>query len=72
MAEPTNEEGFESAASRLDRAVSRLEASVRTLNGRVRAHARIEMDTQKLMSERARLAGEDLLRPGRHVRVRMG
>lgn len=38
--------------------MSRLEASVRSLNGRVRAHARIEADTQKLLGERARLQGE--------------
>jgi hypothetical protein len=31
---------------------------VRSLNGRVRAHARIEADTQKLMAERGRLAAE--------------
>ncbi|HZY69063.1 MAG TPA: DUF4164 family protein [Devosia sp.] len=49
---------YEAAAERLDRALARLEASVRSLNGRVRAHARIEADTQKLLAERARLAGE--------------
>ncbi|MBL8599722.1 MAG: DUF4164 family protein [Devosia sp.] len=46
------------AAERLDRALARLEASVRSLNGRVRAHARIEADTQKLIAERARFASE--------------
>lgn len=58
MVEPNAEDGYEAAASRLDRAFSRLEASVRSLNGRIRAHARIEADTQKLVSERARLATE--------------
>ena len=58
MAEPTADEGFEGTAARFERAVSRLEASVRALNGRVRTHARIELDTQKLVNERARLAAE--------------
>lgn len=60
--EPTaadpGEESYEAAALRLDRAFSRLEASVRSLNGRMRAHARIEADTAKLVNERARLAAE--------------
>ena len=46
-----NEVSYETAAERLDRALARLEASVRSLNGRVRAHARIEADTQKLIAE---------------------
>lgn len=58
MAETTEEQGYAGAAARLDRALSRLEASVRTLNGRVRAHARIELDTQKLVNERGKLAAE--------------
>lgn len=58
MAEPNVEDGFEAAAARLDRAFSRLEASVRSLNGRMRAHSRIEADTQKLVNERAKLAAE--------------
>ena len=58
MAEPTAEEGYEAAATRLDRAFTRLEASVRSLNGRLRAHARIEADTTKLLNERAKLANE--------------
>jgi hypothetical protein len=49
---------YDVAAERLDRALSRLEASVRSLNGRVRAHARIEADTQKLIAERARFAAD--------------
>jgi hypothetical protein len=52
------EVSYEAAAERLDRALSRLEASVRSLNGRVRAHARIEADTQKLMAERAKFASD--------------
>ena len=58
MSDQTAEDGYEAAAARLDRAFSRLEASVRSLNGRMRAHARIEADTAKLVNERARLAGE--------------
>ena len=49
---------YEAAAERLDRAFQRLDASVRSLNGRVRTHARIEADTQKLLAERARYASE--------------
>ena len=58
MAEAADDEGFQGAATRFDKAVSRLEASVRALNSRVRAHARIELDAQKLMGERARLASD--------------
>jgi prefoldin subunit 5 len=52
------EDTYEAAAERLDRALARLDASVRSLNGRVRAHARIEADTQKLIADRARFASE--------------
>ena len=58
VAEQTGEEGYEAADQRLERALQRLEASVRSLNGRMRAHARIEADTQKLLAERARFAAE--------------
>lgn len=58
MSDQSVEDGYEAAAARLDRAFSRLEASVRSLNGRMRTHARIEADTIKLSNERARLAGE--------------
>jgi hypothetical protein len=50
------EVSYEAASDRLDRAFQRLEASVRSLNGRMRTHARIEADTQKLLAERARFA----------------
>lgn len=53
-----NEITYELSGERLDRALARLEASVRSLNGRVRAHARIEADTQKLIAERARFAND--------------
>lgn len=58
MAETNADEGYEAAAARLERAFARLEASVRSLNGRLRSHSRIEADTQKLVVERARLANE--------------
>lgn len=54
----TSEEGYEGAALRLERALSRLDTSVRSLNGRMRSHSRIEADTQKLVSERAKYATE--------------
>ena len=53
-----SDDNTEDAATRFDRAIARLEASVRSLNGRVRAHARIEADTQKLIAERERFASE--------------
>lgn len=52
------EDGYEAASARLDRALGRLEASVRSLNGRMRSHSRIEADTQKLLGDRARFASE--------------
>lgn len=58
MSDHPSEESYEGAAARLDRALARVEASVRSLNGRMRSHSRIEADTQKLLAERARLASE--------------
>ena len=52
------EDTYEAAAERLDRAFQRLEASVRSLNGRMRTHARIEADTQRLLAERAKFASD--------------
>jgi prefoldin subunit 5 len=52
------EDTYEAAAERLDRAFQRLDASIRSLNGRVRTHARIEADTQKLLAERAMFASD--------------
>lgn len=52
------EDTYDTAATRLDRALQRLEASVRSLNGRVRAHARIESDTRTLLAERAKLSSD--------------
>jgi len=45
-------------SARFERALARLDASVRSLNGRIRAHARIEADTQKLVGERQKFAME--------------
>jgi hypothetical protein len=58
LSENTLEDGYEGASARLDRALGRLEASMRSLNARMRAQARIDVDTQKLVVERARLAAD--------------
>jgi len=58
VADNSSEESFEAAEARLERAFSRLEASVRSLNGRMRAHSRIEADTARLVSERSRFAAD--------------
>ena len=52
------EEGVISATARFDRAMARLEQSVRDLNGRIQRQQRIEVDTQRLVHERSRLATE--------------
>ena len=52
------EDTIEAASDRLDRAFQRLEASVRSLNGRMRTHARIEAATQQLLAERAKFASD--------------
>ena len=58
VADEALDEGYEGANARLDRALQRLDASVRSLNGRMRSHSRIEADTQKLVGERAKYAQE--------------
>lgn len=58
MSEVPLEDGIETAIARFDRAVGRLDSSVRSLNGRMRTIGRIEADTRQLVTERARLAGE--------------
>jgi hypothetical protein len=52
------EDTYEAASERLDRALQRLEASVRSLNGRMRTHARIEADTLRMLAERAKFAAD--------------
>lgn len=58
MNETELEEGLIAAAARFDRALARLETSTRELVGRVQRQQRIEVDTQRLVHERARLATE--------------
>ncbi|ODT65713.1 MAG: hypothetical protein ABS75_30140 [Pelagibacterium sp. SCN 63-23] len=58
MNETELEEGLIAAAARFDRALARLETSTRELAGRVQRQQRIEVDTQRLVHERARLATE--------------
>jgi hypothetical protein len=58
VADEVQDEGYEGASGRLDRALQRLDASVRSLNGRMRSHSRIEADTNKLLGERAKFANE--------------
>jgi len=58
VADSRDDEGFESAGARLERALGRLDASVRSLNSRMRVLNRIEADAHKLMGERARLASD--------------
>lgn len=58
MSETEHEEGLEAASARFDRALAQLDASLRELNGRLQRHQRIEVDTQRLIHERSRLATE--------------
>mgnify|MGYP000480292969 FL=1 len=46
------------ANARFDRAMARLSQSVQNLGTRMRQHNRMEVDTQRLVTERARLATE--------------
>lgn len=46
------------ASARFDKAMARLDQSLRALNARVQRQQRIEVDTQRLVHERARLATE--------------
>ncbi|MFC3703664.1 DUF4164 family protein [Devosia honganensis] len=58
MSETELQDELASAAARFDRAMERLEDSVRELGARIQRHQRIEVDTQRLVHERARLATE--------------
>ncbi len=58
MTDTEGEEGLVSASARFDRAMGRLDASLREMNARLARHQRIEVDTQRLIHERARLATE--------------
>ena len=58
MSETELEEGLVAANARFDRVLARLTTSVRDLNGRLQRQQRLEVDTQRLVHERARLATE--------------
>ncbi len=58
MSETELEEGLIAASARFDRALARLDTSTRELSARMQRHQRIEVDTQRLVHERARLATE--------------
>ena len=58
MSETEHEEGLATASVRFDAALARLEASLRDLAARQQRHQRIEVDTQRLIHERSRLATE--------------
>lgn len=58
MSETETENGLVAATARFDRAMGRLDQSLRDLTGRMQRLNRIEVDTQRLVHERARLATE--------------
>ncbi|WP_240230441.1 DUF4164 family protein [Devosia lacusdianchii] len=58
MSETELEDGLGAATARFDRALARLDNSVKNLSTRLRQHNRMEVDTQRLVYERARLATE--------------
>ena len=58
MSETEQQNGIEAANGRFDSAMARLDVSVKNLNSRIRQLNRIEVDTQRLVTVRARLATE--------------
>lgn len=58
MSETELEDGLTAATARFERAMARLDQSVRNLGTRVRQQNRIDIDAQRLVQERARLATE--------------
>jgi ABC-type transporter Mla subunit MlaD len=58
MSESETEETLNAAQTRFERALSRLDGSVKNLSSRMRQLQRIEVDTQRLIHERSRLATE--------------
>jgi ABC-type transporter Mla subunit MlaD len=58
MSQPEPSEGLDAAHKRFDQAMARLDQSVKNLSSRLRQLSRIEVDTQRLIHERARLATE--------------
>ncbi|MCS6758299.1 MAG: DUF4164 domain-containing protein [Candidatus Devosia euplotis] len=58
MSDTELQDGLTAASARFDRALARLDQSVQNLGTRMRQHHRMEVDTQRLVHERARLAAE--------------
>jgi septal ring factor EnvC (AmiA/AmiB activator) len=58
MSDTEVEDGLAAAAARFDAAMNRLDQSLQDLTGRMQRQKRIEVDTQRLVQERARLATE--------------
>jgi methyl-accepting chemotaxis protein len=58
MSETEPQDGLVAAQARFDSAMARLDQSLKNLSSRMRQLNRIEVDTQRLVHERARLATE--------------
>ncbi|WP_108397915.1 DUF4164 family protein [Devosia submarina] len=58
MSDTEPQDGLAAAQARFEAAMARLDRSVRDLGARMRQLNRIEVDTQRLVHERARLATE--------------
>lgn len=58
MSETEQDNGLDAAHARFAQAMARLDQSVKNLSARLRQHTRMEVDTQRLVHERARLATE--------------
>ncbi|WP_137153083.1 DUF4164 family protein [Devosia sp. FKR38] len=58
MSDTELQDGLTAAQTRFDRAIARLEQSVTGLSNRIRQRERIEVDVQRLVHERGRLATE--------------
>lgn len=58
MSETEPQDGLVAAQTRFDRAMARLDGSLKGLSNRMRQLNRMEVDTQRLVHERARLATE--------------
>jgi methyl-accepting chemotaxis protein len=58
MSDGQHEDSLAAAAQRFDTAMARLDQSLQDMTGRMQRLKRIEVDTQRLVQERARLATE--------------
>lgn len=58
MSNSEGDDGLATATARFDKAMAQLDQSVRNLSNRIQRQQRIEVDTQRLVHERARLATE--------------